>query len=104
MGFRRRLTSFWRWLFFKERELPVVVGRFFNVVGPRQTGAYGMVLPRFVQAALDNRPLVVHDDGKQARCFAHVDDVIEAIATPCGDTRSFLGEFSISEVIKISRY
>jgi UDP-glucose 4-epimerase len=59
--------------------LPVVIGRFFNVVGPRQTGAYGMVLPRFVEAALANKPLVVHDDGQQIRCFAHVNDVVAAV-------------------------
>src|SRR6185295_14941224 len=56
--------------------LPVVIGRFFNVVGPRQSGAYGMVLPRFVEAALNGRPLVVHDDGRQIRCFAHVSDIV----------------------------
>jgi UDP-glucose 4-epimerase len=59
--------------------LPAVIGRFFNVVGPRQTGAYGMVLPRFVDAALAGRPLVVHDDGQQVRCFAHVSDVVAAV-------------------------
>jgi UDP-glucose 4-epimerase len=59
--------------------LPVVIGRFFNVVGPRQTGAYGMVLPRFVDAALAGQPLVVHDDGQQVRCFAHVKDVVASV-------------------------
>jgi UDP-glucose 4-epimerase len=59
--------------------LPVVIGRFFNVVGPRQTGAYGMVLPRFVDAALAGQPLVVHDDGRQVRCFSHVTDVVAAV-------------------------
>lgn len=59
--------------------LSVVIGRFFNVVGPRQTGAYGMVLPRFVESALAGRPLVVHDDGRQVRCFAHVADVVAAV-------------------------
>src|SRR3954471_7406618 len=59
--------------------LPVVIGRFFNVVGPRQTGAYGMVLPRFVDASLAGQPLIVHDDGNQVRCFAHVHDVITAV-------------------------
>jgi UDP-glucose 4-epimerase len=63
----------------REQGLPVVVGRFFNVVGPRQTGAYGMVLPRFVEAALAGQPLVVHDDGQQTRCFAHVSDVVRAV-------------------------
>ncbi|MEX0818772.1 MAG: SDR family NAD(P)-dependent oxidoreductase [Pirellulaceae bacterium] len=65
----------------REYGLPVVIGRFFNVVGPRQTGAYGMVLPRFVEAALAGKPLVVHDDGLQTRCFAHVDDVVRAVVT-----------------------
>ena len=63
----------------RETNLPVIVGRFFNVVGPRQTGAYGMVLPRFVEAARHNRPLIVHDDGSQIRCFAHVGDVTQAV-------------------------
>lgn len=63
----------------REIDLPIVVGRFFNVVGPRQTGAYGMVLPRFVEAARRHQPLVVHDDGSQIRCFAHVADVINAV-------------------------
>jgi UDP-glucose 4-epimerase len=63
----------------REHQLPVVIGRFFNVVGPRQTGTYGMVLPRFVTAAMNGGPLVVHDDGQQQRCFAHVLDVIDAI-------------------------
>ena len=65
----------------REYGLPVVIGRFFNVVGPRQTGAYGMVLPRFVEAALAGKPLIVHDDGGQTRCFAHVDDVVRAVVT-----------------------
>ena len=56
-----------------------MVGRFFNVVGPRQTGAYGMVLPRLVDAALAGRPLVVHDDGRQQRSFAHVSDVVRMV-------------------------
>lgn len=59
--------------------LPVVIARFFNVVGPRQTGAYGMVLPRFVDAALKGEPVIVHDDGRQVRCFAHVTDIVGAI-------------------------
>lgn len=63
----------------REYGLPVVIGRFFNVVGPRQSGAYGMVLPRFADAALAGRPLVVHDDGQQIRCFSHVADVIAAV-------------------------
>ena len=78
-GVSKAIDEFLALAYWSERGLPVVVGRFFNVVGPRQTGAYGMVLPRFVDAALTGGPLVVHDDGCQQRCFAHVHDVIAAV-------------------------
>jgi UDP-glucose 4-epimerase len=65
--------------YFQRSGLPVVVGRFFNVVGPRQVGRYGMVLPRFVDQALTGGPLVVYDDGRQVRCFAHVADIVRGI-------------------------
>jgi UDP-glucose 4-epimerase len=80
-GVSKAIDEFLALAFYKEKKLPAVVGRFFNVVGPRQTGAYGMVLPRFVDAAIGGGPLVVHDDGEQVRCFAHVDDVIGAVVT-----------------------
>jgi UDP-glucose 4-epimerase len=60
----------------RENGLEVVVARFFNVVGPRQRGAHGMVLPRFVRAALAGRPLEIHGDGRQTRCFLHVADAV----------------------------
>jgi UDP-glucose 4-epimerase len=73
--------------------LPVVIGRFFNVVGPRQSGRLGMVLPSFVDRALAGGPLVIHGDGKQVRCFAHVADVVDAIlklmACPAAYGRAF---------------
>jgi UDP-glucose 4-epimerase len=59
--------------------LPVVIGRFFNTVGPRQVGEYGMVVPRFVEQALAGGPLVVHGDGQQVRCFGHVADVVRGV-------------------------
>ena len=61
--------------------LPLVVMRFFNTVGPRQTGRYGMVVPRFVRHALAGEPLEVYGDGTQSRCFADVDDVTRAVAS-----------------------
>ncbi len=64
----------------KERRLRVVIARLFNTVGPRQTGRYGMVLPRFVREALSNKPIVVYGDGSQVRAFAYVNDVVRAIA------------------------
>lgn len=78
-GVSKAIDEFLALAYHRQHGLPVVIGRFFNVVGPRQTGSYGMVLPRFVDAALAGRPLVVHDDGRQVRCFAHVADVVEAV-------------------------
>ncbi|MGD0260794.1 MAG: NAD-dependent epimerase/dehydratase family protein [Verrucomicrobiota bacterium] len=63
----------------KERALPVVVARVFNTVGPRQTGQYGMVLPRFIAAARSGQPLRVYGDGQQTRCFCYVRDTVEAL-------------------------
>lgn len=63
----------------REYDLPVTITRFFNTVGPRQTGRYGMVVPRFVQQALAGQPLTVFGDGEQSRCFCHVGDVIHAL-------------------------
>jgi UDP-glucose 4-epimerase len=63
----------------RDSGLPVVVTRFFNTVGPRQVGRYGMVLPRFVAAALAGDPLIVHGDGAQTRCFGDVRDVAAAL-------------------------
>ncbi len=65
--------------YFREKKLPVVIVRLFNVIGPRQTEAYGMVAPRFVQQALSGKPLTVYGDGYQTRCFADVEDVTEAL-------------------------
>lgn len=62
-----------------EKKLETRIVRFFNTVGPRQLGAYGMVVPRFVKAALANEPITIYGDGKQTRCFAHVYDVIDAV-------------------------
>jgi UDP-glucose 4-epimerase len=63
----------------KERGLPVVIARLFNTVGPRQTGRYGMVLPRFIAAAKAGHPLRVYGDGQQSRCFCYVGDTVEAL-------------------------
>ena len=65
----------------QEKNLPVTTVRLFNTVGPRQTGRYGMVIPRFVQAALRNEALTIYGDGMQSRVFCHVDDTIQAMVT-----------------------
>ena len=72
----KTLDEFLALAHFKETQLPVVVARLFNTVGPRQTGQYGMVVPRFVHAAIKNEAIVIHGDGNQSRCFGHVADVV----------------------------
>jgi UDP-glucose 4-epimerase len=75
----KALDEFLALAHWKESRLPVIVARLFNTVGPRQTGQYGMVVPNFVQRALANEPLLIHGDGQQSRCFAHVLDVVDAL-------------------------
>jgi UDP-glucose 4-epimerase len=75
----KTLDEFLALAHWKETRLPVVVVRLFNTVGPRQTGQYGMVVPRFVQAAIKNEPIEVHGDGTQSRCFGHVADIVEGL-------------------------
>jgi UDP-glucose 4-epimerase len=79
-AYAKGIDEFLGLAYFKQFELPVTIVRLFNTVGPRQVGMYGMVLPRFVAAALHNRPLQVYGDGKQTRCFCHVSDVVGALA------------------------
>ncbi|HWQ12411.1 MAG TPA: NAD-dependent epimerase/dehydratase family protein [Roseiflexaceae bacterium] len=73
------LDEFLALAYHKERDLPVIVVRLFNTVGPRQTGRYGMVIPRFVRAALHGAPLRVYGDGQQTRCFSYVGDTVRAL-------------------------
>ncbi|MCF8127574.1 MAG: GDP-mannose 4,6-dehydratase [Deltaproteobacteria bacterium] len=75
----KTLDEFQALAYFDEKKLPVLIGRLFNTVGPRQTGQYGMVLPNFVQSALLGKPITVYGDGTQSRSFAHVSDVVTAI-------------------------
>ncbi|MEA2474913.1 MAG: UDP-glucose 4-epimerase [Thermoleophilaceae bacterium] len=76
----KAIDEFLALAYWKERKLPTVIGRLFNTVGPRQTGRYGMVIPNFVRQALAAKPLTVHGDGTQTRCFCHVQDVVRALA------------------------
>jgi len=77
----KALEEFLALAHFRETRLPVMITRLFNTVGPRQTGRYGMVLPTIVRQALTGQPISVFGDGQQARCFCHVLDVVEALAT-----------------------
>jgi UDP-glucose 4-epimerase len=82
----KAIDEFLALAYWKERKLPVIIVRFFNTVGPRQTGQYGMVIPNFVRQALAGDPIRVFGDGSQQRAFTHVSDVVDAlirlIATP----------------------
>ena len=91
----KALDEFLAIAYWKEKRQPVVVVRFFNTVGPRQTGRYGMVLPNFVQHALKNEPIEVYGDGKQSRCFCDVRDTVEALIRLIPNGRA------IGEVINI---
>ena len=75
----KALDEFLALSYWKEKKQPVIVVRFFNTVGPRQTGQYGMVLPNFVQRALRDEAIEVYGDGKQSRCFCDVRDTVEAL-------------------------
>jgi UDP-glucose 4-epimerase len=86
----------------REKKLPVIIARLFNTVGPRQTGRYGMVLPRFIASAKKSEPLKVFGDGKQTRCFCLVNDVVEALVR-LKDCKKARGEiFNIGSTEEIS--
>lgn len=91
----KALDEFLALAHWKEARLPVICVRLFNTVGPRQTGQYGMVMPRFVRAALRGEPLPVYGDGTQTRCFCHVLDVVDAL------TRLMDAEAAAGQVVNI---
>lgn len=88
--------------YFEQYGLNVVIGRFFNTVGPRQTGRYGMVVPRFVQWALQNEPLQIYGDGQQTRCFCYVGDVVEAVISLIHKQEAFGKVFNIGSDYEIT--
>ncbi|HEX3322831.1 MAG TPA: GDP-mannose 4,6-dehydratase [Terriglobales bacterium] len=88
----------------QSQDLPVIIGRFFNTTGPRQTGRYGMVLPRFVHQALRNEPITVYGTGLQTRCFADVRDVVRAVLTLVDDKRAIGQVFNIGNPEEVSIY
>ncbi len=92
----KAIDEFLALAYWKERKLPTVVARMFNTIGPRQTGRYGMVVPKFVAQALAGRPLTVFGDGLQTRCFCHVDDVVRALVD-----LMLLGDAAYGEVFNI---
>ena len=88
--------------YYASSDLPIITGRLFNICGPRQTGSYGMVIPRFVQQALNQEPITVYGDGNQIRSFTYIDDTVKAIAAMM-DKSEAVGEiFNIGGVEAIS--
>ena len=91
----KALDEFLALAYWKERKLPIIIVRFFNTVGPRQTGQYGMVIPNFVRQALAGEPITVFGDGTQSRSFTHVADVVRALLQLVDEPRA------IGEVINV---
>lgn len=96
------MDEFMALAYFRTTGLQVTIARLFNTVGPRQTGTYGMVIPRFVNQALKNEPLTVYGDGKQTRTFTYVKDVVEAFMALVDQDRAYGEVFNIGGVEEIS--
>jgi len=90
------------YVYYKEKGVPSVIVRLFNTVGPRQTGAYGMVMPRFISQALKNEPITVHGTGKQTRCFLHVKDAVGALIKIINEQKAIGEVFNIGSQEEIS--
>jgi UDP-glucose 4-epimerase len=90
------------YFYYLENKLPIRIVRFFNTVGPRQVGNYGMVVPRFVSAALNNQPLQVYGNGDQIRCFCHVDDAVRALLLVVDSDKAVGNVFNIGNNQQIS--
>ncbi len=98
----KAIDEFLALAYWKEKKLPVVIARLFNTVGPRQTGRYGMVIPRFVQQALAGEPMTVFGDGSQSRSFTHVGDVVGALVLLMQEPRAVGDVFNIGNRAEIT--
>ena len=98
----KAIDEFLALAYWKERKLPVIIVRFFNTVGPRQTGRYGMVIPNFVRQGLSGQPITVHGDGTQTRSFCHVRDVVGALLSLVEEPRAVGEVFNVGNTEEIS--
>jgi UDP-glucose 4-epimerase len=98
----KAIDEFLAMAYWRERGLPTTVVRLFNTVGPRQTGCYGMVVPRLVGQALAGEPLTVYGDGRQTRCFCHVFDVVEALFGLMTEESAYGNVFNVGATTEIS--
>jgi len=98
----KAIDEFLALAYWKERKLPVIIVRFFNTVGPRQTGQYGMVIPNFVRQALAGQPITVFGDGTQSRAFTHVSDVVGALLKLVAEPASVGQVFNIGNTEEVT--
>ena len=98
----KAIDEFLALAYYKERKLPVIIVRFFNTVGPRQTGQYGMVIPNFVRQALAGEPITVFGDGTQCRSFTHVSDVVRALTALMVEPKAIGEVVNIGNIEEIS--
>jgi UDP-glucose 4-epimerase len=98
----KAIDEFLALAYHRERDLPVVIVRLFNTVGPRQTGRYGMVIPNFVRQALTGAPITVHGDGTQTRSFTDVSDVVNGLLKLLGEARAVGQVFNLGNIEEIS--
>jgi UDP-glucose 4-epimerase len=98
----KALDEFLALAYWKEKRLPIIVVRFFNTVGPRQTGQYGMVVPTFVRQALSGEPITVFGDGTQSRSFTYVGDVVDALLKLMVEPRAIGEVFNIGNTEEVS--
>src|ERR1051325_5670299 len=98
----KAIDEFLALAYHKKYNLPVVIVRFFNTVGPRQTGAYGMVIPRFVTQALLNQDITVYGDGEQSRCFGNVEDVVRGVIALAIEPRALGQVFNLGATEEVT--
>ena len=98
----KAIDEFLALAYHREKDLPVTIVRFFNTVGPRQTGRYGMVLPNFVRQALLNQPVSVYGSGEQTRCFGHVSDIIQGLLLLLDNNRTVGEIFNLGNTEEVS--
>ncbi|MEI8062541.1 MAG: GDP-mannose 4,6-dehydratase [Verrucomicrobiota bacterium] len=96
------LDEFLALAYYREKQLPVTIVRLFNTVGQRQTGRYGMVVPRFAQAAVRGEPITIYGDGRQTRCFCHVSDVVRALVVLPQQPQAIGQVFNIGSTEEVS--
>jgi UDP-glucose 4-epimerase len=98
----KAVDEFFALAYFREKKLPVIIVRLFNTVGPRQSGQYGMVIPKFVKSALLNQPILVYGTGKQTRCFADVSDVVWGLRALMDEPQAIGQVFNLGNTEEIS--